>query len=76
MCIVFISTRISVFESPIQHGSEVNHKINFDKKSTGKRTIGLNCTVASSSSATRRVLAEISIESHIEIPTNKGLICD
>ena len=31
-------------------------------------------TVASSSSVTRRVLAESSIESHIQIPTHKGFI--
>ena len=42
--IVFISTRISVFECPIQHGSVVNRNMNFNKKSTEKRTIGLNCT--------------------------------
>ena len=32
-------------------------------------------TVASSSSVTTRVLAKISIESHIEIPTHNGFIC-
>ena len=39
-------------------------------------TTGPNCTVASSSSVTRRVLSEISTESQIQIPSHEGLICD